>query len=535
MNKRSWGYLAVSALSCALMSCAGESVESTRGAGSDYSASDAGGGNRGSDVGETPDVSLPPETEESFDLQTPSASRSYVFVANATLNTVARIDSVTLAVTPIDVCLVPTVVRTLPTMERAVVLCEGDHQIAVIDPGDGDDEVRYAWVAEHSNTLQLSPDGAYALAWYDERIAEPSDRPGNPHDLTLIDLVGGNGDPQSYLLSVGFGIRSLAFDSEATTAYVTTEDGLNVVELASIDRDQFLPLLSLGDDPLARAEDREVHITDDGSLAFVRTSTFRGLRVLDLATGDLRDLDLPAVPTDLDLFPGGDLAIAVMRDANAVAVLPLPEALDDPEAIVIVEVTNETIGLSQLAASAEQALLYTTVTDTDHITLLDVETLGHRTYALRKRVTGIVMAPNVDRAIIFHPSNGGVPVPGEPLEDFIAKSWAFTLFDMASGFGRMVTTPTEPDAVVFTEDGEQAFVMMEDRARDIREIAWVHFDSFLVETLEMARPPEAIGIVPATGRVYVSQLADTGRITFIDTDSGVQRHVTAYQLNRRIE
>ena len=40
---------------------------------------------------------------------------------------------------------------------------------------------------------------------------------------------------------------------------------------------------------------------------------------------------------------------------------------------------------------------------------------------------------------------------------------------------------------------------------------------------------------PATGRVYISQLADTGRITFIDTETGVQRHVTAYQLNRRIE
>jgi len=88
---------------------------------------------------------------------------------------------------------------------------------------------------------------------------------------------------------------------------------------------------------------------------------------------------------------------------------------------------------------------------------------------------------------------------------------------------------------VFTEDGSQAFVMLEDAARDVAAVQQLNFTSFRQETVDLARPPEAIGVVPATGRIFVSQLSETGRITFIDAETGRQQHVTAFQLNRRIE
>jgi hypothetical protein len=147
----------------------------------------------------------------------------------------------------------------------------------------------------------------------------------------------------------------------------------------------------------------------------------------------------------------------------------------------------------------------------------------------------VLIAPAGERAVIFHDKAPGEPIPGEPTEEFVAKSFGYSLFDIQSGFARMVLTPTFPDDVVFSEDGQYAFVMLEDEARDVRAVQWVDFSSFRVDTLEMARPPESVGVVPATGRIYVSQLAETGRITFIDTTTGRQQHVTAYQLNRRIE
>lgn len=522
-----WGVLT---LALVLAACAADEAESTGGRSGTPSVdagSDAGGA-------PSPDVAPPPEQEE-FELQAPRASRTYVFVANTTLNSVAKIDSLTLAVTPIEVCLEPTEVRTLPTFDRAVVLCRGDDQIAVIDAGDGDgDTVRLTWSAENANRLLLAPNGDYALAWFDERAAGAFDDPGNPNDLTLVDLGEVGDSPQSYLLSVGFGVRDVQFDAAGERAFLTTEDGLNVIELAEVQGDQFVPVLSIGEDPLARAADREVHVTDDGALAFVRSSTFAGLRVLDIASGEIDDIVLPGVPTDLDLFPGGGRGIAVIREAETVAVLPLPDAVDDPSLVDLIELPGRPMGLAQITPSSQDVLLYTTL-GSSLLTVLDLEAEAAVTVDLRKDIAGVIVAPEADRALVRHRRAGGTPVPGEPLDDFIAKSPGYSLLDVPTGFARLVLADTDPDDLVFTDDGSQAFVMLEEAAAGVQSVQWVDFESFRVETFEMARPPESVGVVPATGRVYVSQRAATGRITFIDTETGRQQHVTAYQLNRRIE
>jgi hypothetical protein len=47
--------------------------------------------------------------------------------------------------------------------------------------------------------------------------------------------------------------------------------------------------------------------------------------------------------------------------------------------------------------------------------------------------------------------------------------------------------------------------------------------------------PEAIGVVPGTNQIFVSQRAETGRITFIDAETGDVQHVSAFQLNAYID
>lgn len=540
--RRSSRYCSVAA-ALLLVACSDMSLE-TAGADYDDSAngyygdSDAAADASQPGTSQPTDQTEPPpeEEEDPLDLQAPRASQSFVFVANTTLNTVVRIDSVTLEVKPIEVCIEPTLVRTLPTMDRAVALCQGDDQIAVVDVAGDDDAVRMSWIAQSSNSMILSPLGDYALVWFDEGAVEDIRRaPGNPHDLTLVRLGEDGETAESYLLSVGFGIRAIQFDNQGETAFVTTDDGLSIIDMDSIDRDQFVQVLSLGDDPLERAADREVIVTGSGELAFVRSSDFSGLRVLDVEEETLSDIDLPGVPTDLDLFSDGESGIAVMRDIQSVAILQLPDALEDDSAIEIINLPDTTIGLAQLHESTNEVLLYSTVTDSDRLTVLQLEDGGHQTFALRKPIVAVRQAPNGGRALVFHSSEPGAPVPGEPVDSFIAKSEGYSLFDIGSGSARLVLSPTEADDVVFTETGEQAFIMLDDRSMDIRALQWVNFATFRTEMLELAKPPESIGVVPATGRIFVSQLADTGRITFIDTETGSQQHVTAYQLNRRIE
>ena len=46
------------------------------------------------------------------------------------------------------------------------------------------------------------------------------------------------------------------------------------------------------------------------------------------------------------------------------------------------------------------------------------------------------------------------------------------LFDLTTGTVRLVLSPTDPDDLVFTEEGDQAFVMLEDEALDVQAVQW---------------------------------------------------------------
>jgi hypothetical protein len=46
---------------------------------------------------------------------------------------------------------------------------------------------------------------------------------------------------------------------------------------------------------------------------------------------------------------------------------------------------------------------------------------------------------------------------------------------------------------------------------------------------------EAFGAMPGAERIFVSQEAENGRITFIDLQSGEQRHISAFLLNAYID
>jgi len=492
---------------------------------------DVGGGGE-SDASAPPEDVFVPEEEEELTTTPPTASRRYVFIASPSSNIVAKIDSITLAVTPIQVGREPSIVRTTPEGDYAVVLNEGSDTVSIIEASADRDRVVSVDILDGCNRLELSPSGTSAIAWYDNSAARVGDEIGSLQAISVVDLAEG----EAYTVSVGFRIREIEFDAAGTRGFVVTDSGLNIVEFEALDGDVALPTNDLGADPLVDESDREVEVSQQGRYALVRTSNLVGLRIVDLEGDAVQEIELPVIPTDLDLTPDDALAIVALRGAGQIALIPLAEAIDDPEAVDFIDVEGVPSGIVTLSADGATALLHTSIDDDRRIAVLDLQR-GRidQVIGLQKRVRVVATSPDALRALVVHESEPGEPVPGEPLEDFVAKSEGVSLLDLRSGYAKLVLLPVEPMDQVFEPSGDAVWMMLGDRARDVRTIERLDLQTFARTTFTLDGLPESIGYVADSGQIYVSQESESGRLTFIDTTDGAVQHIAAYQLNAFIE
>jgi DNA-binding beta-propeller fold protein YncE len=480
-----------------------------------------------------PDVFVPEQPEDDFRLQPPAVGQTYVYVANTDLNAVARIDSLTLEVRTLDVGLRPTLVRTVPGGDMALVLNQGSHDVTVIAAEAGVATFTLE-VMSGANSLLIAPNGDYAFAWYDDRRARAGDVAGSLNDVTLLALE--REPARAYNLVVGLHVREIEFDAAGETAFLVTDDGISVVPLAGVDRDRFVPPIRVSNDPAedARALDREVEVTPSGAFALVRTSNASNLRLVDLASGAIREIELGGVPTDVDLLEGGERAVVLLREQAELLVVAIPGAFEG-EGLVRHSLGDEVAGLAlplPLPGGTRLAL-YSTLDENDHLTLFDLADGSFETWALRKGIESVFATPDGSRLLVLHTKVPGEPVPGTP--GFLARSFGYTIFSLDTRTARLVLTEARPGDFTFSADGTQAFLLLNDPARSIRAVEWVNLTTGRDQTLRLRRAPEAIGVIPATGRVFVSQEHEVGRIAFIDPATGEVREVTGYHLNSRTE
>ena len=186
-----------------------------------------------------------PEQEERFTFQAPRSSRNFVFVANSSLDTVAKIDAETLEIASIEVGDKPTIVQTNQGENLAAVLNEGSDEVTIIRAGNSDDYVRNLSITPSMNALKLAPRGDFALAWFDFRRAQEDDEfdltdAAPPfQDVSLIKLE--EGAEEVYHLTVGFQVVDVVFDDEGDKAFVITRTGISVVDMSSVQGDRAIP------------------------------------------------------------------------------------------------------------------------------------------------------------------------------------------------------------------------------------------------------------------------------------------------------
>jgi DNA-binding beta-propeller fold protein YncE len=323
---------------------------------------------------------------------------------------------------------------------------------------------------------------------------------------------------------------------------VITQDGVSVIDLAAATQGapRLVPPIAVAD-PSISPDDLEVQIVATGDYAAVRQAGRASLRVVSLRTdspGRAWDIPLASVATDIDLAPDGSRVYAVERDAQRLAIIDIPADAIDPTGVQLVNFAPASAGSLALSPDGARALLFTNATLDPHITLVDLARPGfpHVTWQLQKAVRSVGIAPDGATAIVIAAKAPGDPATATTIEDFIAKSFGYSLLDLSSGFAKLQLTPVDPGPFVYAPDGATAYVALDggDRVTATRALQVVAARTGVVRSLSLGSPPSAVGIVPSAKQAFVAQRHPQGRLSFIALDTGAIRTVTGFDLNSQI-
>jgi hypothetical protein len=275
--------------------------------------------------------------------------------------------------------------------------------------------------------------------------------------------------------------------------------------------------------------------------AIIRERQKNELRVLRLEApnlGLMNTIDLPGEPTDVDLADDGSAAYAVVRDTSDLAILDLSAGAPTASDLEIVNLAGEAIGSLELSPSGNQAVLFTNASAVERVTVVDLDaTANWRSYGLRKSVRSLGYDPTGASLIITHSKGFGDPLEnGLDFEEFINRSYGYSILDVATGFDKLEITQADPGAFSFSTTTPRAYVLLDGGDADgaLAETHIIELDSGVVRVQNMSSPPETVGILPEAGMAFINQRHGLGRVSFIDVVTDAMRTVTGFDLNSRI-
>lgn len=488
----------------------------------------------------------PPEVE--YEFGPPVSSRRYVWVAMTDQDEVAKIDGETLAVSAIAVGDQPKELVALPGTDTAVVLDQTNAAASVIVPANGSDTTVVKATRPDLNRLSASPDGRHAVAWFSlaKAIADAGSlgavgQVSSLQDVTVLEMD--QGQTHAVDLTVGYKPRAVEFDDAGTRAYVITDDGVSVIDLDSViaSGPHIVPPIPVSSDPFEDPTGLEVDVVGSGDLAVVRENGGDWVRVVSLAgvtAGQIWEIPLPGAPTDLELARDGLHAYAVLRDQQALAVIDLPGDAYDPSGIELVDLSDATLGSMTLSPDGSTAVLYTNAVLDERLTVIDLAAAGypHRTFPLEKSVRAVGFDPTGAKVLVLHARAPGDPDQATTTDEYIDRRWGYSVVDLASGFAKLELTEVDPGPFTFSTTAPRAYLCLDggDAEGALAEVQEIELDTGVVRDHQLGSPPSAVGILPDSDRVFVSQRHPLGRVTFVDVTSGDTQTVTGFDLNSHV-
>jgi hypothetical protein len=488
------------------------------------------------------DAGVPPPPEVEYDFGAPISSQRYVYVAMTAQDSLARIDGTTLAVRSTKVGESPREVATIPGTDGAVVLDSSNGTATIVRPQGETDSIRVLGTLQKLNRIDIDPSGRFAVIWFDlaKAIAQGSITSiGSFQDVTVVALA--QGAEKAVNLTVGFRPRNVQFDAPGNRAYVVTEDGVSVIDLAyATDHEpSIVPPIPVVD-PSVPASDVEVDIVATGEYAAVRQANRAALRIVNVGSlpGLAFEIALASPPTDIDLAPDGARVYAVQRTAKQLAIIDVPADAQNPSGVETVDLTNATLGSLVLSRDGRRGLLYTNATLDERITLVKLDQPGYprQTWPLKKSVRAVGISPAGDTALLLNAKAFGDPGTASNFEDYIDKSYGYTLLDLATGFAKLQITPVDPGPFTYAPDGTKVYVGLDggDAVNATRALQVVTTQTGVVITKPLGSPPSSVGILPGAAQSFVAQRHALGRVSFVDLASDAVRTVTGFDLNSQV-
>ncbi|MGN6106454.1 MAG: hypothetical protein ACTHU0_15215, partial [Kofleriaceae bacterium] len=294
-------------------------------------------------------------------------------------------------------------------------------------------------------------------------------------------------------------------------------------------------------DPAIPPEAIEVDIVATGEYAAVRQAGVAALRIVSVGAterGRVFEIPLASPGTDLDLAPDGSRVYVVQREAKKLAIVDVPGDAIAPGGVEVIDLAGATVGSLVLSPDGTRGLLFTNATLDERLTLIQLDAPGYPqvTWPLKKGVRAVGIAPTGDSALVIHAKAFGTPTPGEPIEDFIDKSYGYSLVDLATGFAKLQLTPVDPGPFAYAPDGKKVYVALDggDLVTDTRALQVITTRTGVVTTKQLGSPPSAVGVLPAAGQAFVAQRHPLGRISFVKLANDAVRTVTGFDLNGEV-
>jgi hypothetical protein len=551
-----------------------ESAESSRDANAgDDGLGARGSGTGGSSMGGTGGTGIPPETEFEESYTVPAVSGHWIWTANPDSGRVALIDSITTRVATANAGLAPTYLAALrgngDDESGAVVVNVGSQDVSVFrSKGGAITSADIVPLGARANRLSVSPSSRFAIAWSDASLVPNADPTEGMQDVTVIDLA--EAPPATRRLSVGYRPNRVFISADETRAFVVSEPSVSVIELGGDDTARVLRDVLVTSNPTEPARDRDVTVTPDGALFFVRRNLSNVLDVVPLDGGNKVSLTMPGAVTDLDLSPDGSSAFAVVRGRPAampdgmggttsspgaqsaglpggmggepgeaggggqggdagtggtavdstVAVLPVATILQSPNGFRALPIPG-VVGSIAVSPSGDTALLYTSATPSDRVVILDTAAETTRTVVVEAPVRAVIPAPDGAHAVVLLERAPGSNKPG-----------GFSLVPVKTTLPpRIVGTDAPPTAVAVGES--HALVTIAGQGLP-SGVYFARLPELHPEFIRLASEPLAAAVMPDVGRGFVAQSHPEGRITFIDLVSGDPRTITGFELGSKV-
>lgn len=536
------------ALVATFAAACGDSAEMPKSAGADtYNNTN---GNSSSANNQTNGDNEPPIETERFVVREVATTDAYVFVPNAdpTSSTVARVDARDLSVIPLRVGQGPTDVAARDVEgvgAVAYVLCEGNATVAIVRAdaparsGKGLGDVRLFKLPSEVNRLTMAPDGRHAVAWIDPTRSLANSPIASLQVMSLIRLGDTPDEDRVFNLSVTRLIRDIEFTQNGEM-FILGREGINRVRLSDVTADRLVPRMDLGlDSALFPADTFEMEVASDGGFLVVRSRETTDLMLYSVPEAMTDDpvgaqIALPAYATDIDLLPGEPPRIlATMPQVGALALIDVDSVAEETYAPELIEL-GESLGLSQITPDGQTVVAYTTVAGQRTIAKVDLASRDVSTMVLRDRVYSLATSSDSTKAIAVH--TAGEIKMEQTATDLFQQYNGLTLIDLATGYLRPVVLQGEPSSFVMTQAADHGvlYVLLQRSASALAQgVMRINLDTFRSDFVSLPKQPNQLGRVG--NKIFVSQEASDGRLTFFDVDTHEQRTVSGYELNAVID